>query len=164
MLWMGEGIMGDWKMLLAFVLCCVFPFALVVMGLGRGYRQAVTAFAVRSVQSNYKLSEQTASGQKKALLKKEMQRFFGTPMYFWNAGIGLIMLLAAGAASLVMREKLLAYVEMAGYPFSLLPMAAAVIGFCLCTCPITAPSISLEGKYLWILRNPPIEESSPALG
>ena len=105
MLWMGEGIMGDWKMLLAFVLCCVFPFALVVMGLGRGYRQAVTAFAARSVQSNYKLSEQTASGQRKALLKKEMQRFFGTPMYFWNAGIGLIMLLAAGGASLVMRER-----------------------------------------------------------
>ena len=160
MLWMGEGIMGNWKMLLAFVLCCVFPFALVVIGLGRGYRQAVTAFAVRSVQSNYKLSAQTASGQKKALLKKEMQRFFGTPMYFWNAGIGLIMLLAAGGASLVMREKLLAYVEMAGYPFPLLPMAAAVIGFCLCTCPITAPSISLEGKYLWILRESPIEESS----
>lgn len=45
MLWMGEGIMGDWKMLLVFVLCCVFPFALVVIGLGRGYRQAVTAFA-----------------------------------------------------------------------------------------------------------------------
>lgn len=160
MLWMGEGIMGNWGLLLVFVLCCVFPFALVVMGLGRGYRQAVTAFTARSVQSNYKLSAQTASGPKKALLKKEMQRFFGTPMYFWNAGIGLIMLLAAGAASLVMREKLLAYVEMAGYPFPLLPMAAAVIGFCLCTCPITAPSISLEGKYLWILRESPIEESS----
>ena len=43
---------------------------------------------------------------------------------------------------------------------TMLPMAAAVIGFCLCTCPITAPSISLEGKYLWILRESPIEESS----
>ncbi len=43
---------------------------------------------------------------------------------------------------------------------TMLPMAAAVIGFCLCTCPITAPSISLEGKYLWILWESPIEESS----
>ena len=159
-LWMGEGIMGDWGMLLAFVLCCVFPFALMVMGLGRVYRQAVTAFAAQSVQSNYRLSAQTASGQKKALLKKEMKRFFGTPMYFWNAGMGLIMLLAAGAAALIMRDKLLAYVEMAGYSMPLLPMAAAVIGFCLCTCPIAAPSISLEGKYLWILRESPMEESS----
>ncbi|MCI9361511.1 MAG: ABC transporter permease [Hungatella sp.] len=159
-LWMGEGIMGEWGLLLAFVLCCALPFALVVIGLGRVYRQAVTAFAVQSVQSNYRLSVQNASGQKKALLKKEMKRFFGTPMYFWNAGMGLIMLLAAGAASLIMRDKLLAYVEMAGYPMPLLPVAGAVIGFCLCTCPIAAPSISLEGKYLWILRESPIEESS----
>lgn len=42
----------------------------------------------------------------------------------------------------------------------MLPMAAAVIVFCLCICPIAAPSISLEGKYLWILRESPIEESS----
>ena len=113
-------------------------------GLGRVYRQAVTAFAARSVQSNYKLSAQSASSQKKALLRKETQRFWGTPMYFWNAGLGLIMLLAAGSASLEMREKLLAFVGMDGFP--LLPVTAAVICFCLCTCPIAAPSVSLEGK------------------
>ena len=158
LLWMGEGILGDWGLLLAFAACCVIPFALVVFGLGRVYRQAVTAFAARSAQSNYKLSAQSASSQKKALLRKEAQRFFGTPMYFWNAGLGLIMLLAAGAASLVMREKLLAFVGMDGFP--LLPMAAAVICFCLCTCPIAAPSVSLEGKYLWILREAPMPGST----
>ncbi len=158
LLWMGEGILGDWGLLLAFAACCVIPFALVVFGLGRVYRQAVTAFAARSAQSNYKLSAQSASSQKKALLRKEAQRFFGTPMYFWNAGLGLIMLLAAGAASLMMREKLLAVVGMDGFP--LLPMAAAVICFCLCTCPIAAPSVSLEGKYLWILREAPMPGST----
>lgn len=113
-------------------------------GLGRVYRQAVTAFAARPAQSNYKLSAQSASNQKKALLRKETQRFWGTPMYFWNAGLGLIMLLAAGSASLEMREKLLAFVGMDGFP--LLPVTAAVICFCLCICPIAAPSVSLEGK------------------
>ncbi|MEY8420972.1 hypothetical protein AALA83_17080 [Oscillospiraceae bacterium 44-5] len=158
LMWMGEGILGDWRLLLAFAACCVIPFALVVFGLGRVYRQAVTAFAARSAQSNYKLSAQSASSQKKALLRKEAQRFFGTPMYFWNAGLGLIMLLAAGAASLVMREKLLAFVGTEDFP--LLPMAAAVICFCLCTCLIAAPSVSLEGKYLWILREAPMPGST----
>ena len=96
LLWMGEGIMGDWGLLLAFAACCVISFALVVFGLGRVYRQAVTAFAARAAQSNYKLSTQSVSSQKKALFRKEAQRFFGTPMYFWNAGLGLILLLAAG--------------------------------------------------------------------
>lgn len=156
--WMGEGIMGDWSLLLAFAACCIVPFVLVVFGLGQVYRQAVTAFATRSAQSNYKLSAQSASSQKKALLRKEAQRFFGTPMYFWNAGLGLILLLAAGVGSLVMREKLLAFIDMAGDSIPLLPMAAAVICFCLCTCPVAAPTVSLEGKYLWILREAPMTD------
>ncbi len=158
-LWMGDGILGDWKLLLAFVACCVIPFVLVVVCLGRVYRQAVTAFAARSARNDYKLSAQSASGQTKALLAKEAKRFFGTPMYMWNAGLGLIMLVAAGIAAVVMRDDLRAFIAMTGGLLPVLPMAAVVMGFCLCTCVITAPAISLEGKYLWILREAPMEES-----
>ena len=159
-LWMGDGILGDWKLLLAFVACCAIPFALVVFGLGKVYRQAVTAFAARSARNDYKLSAQSASGQTKALLAKEAKRFFGTPMYLWNCGLGLIMLLAAGVAALVMRDDLRAFIAMTGGLLPVLPIAAAVMGFCLCTCIITAPAISLEGKYLWILREAPMDESA----
>ena len=159
MLWMADGIMGDWGLLLAFAACCIVPFALVVFVLGKVYRQAVTAFAARSARNDYKLSAQSASGQKKALLVKEAKRFFGTPMYLWNAGIGLIMLLAAGVAALVMRNDLRDFIGLLGGELPVLPLAAATMGFCLCTCTITAPAISLEGKYLWILREAPMRES-----
>lgn len=158
LLWMADGILGDWGRLLAFAACCIVPFALVVLGLGKVYRKAVTAFASRSARNDYRLQAQSASGQKKALLKKEAKRFFGTPMYFWNSGIGLIMLLAAGIAALVMREKLLAFAALTGLP--VLPIAALVMGFCLCTCLIAAPSVSLEGRYLWILREAPLAEGA----
>ena len=116
-----------------------------------------TAFAARSARNDYKLSAQAASGQKKALLAKEARRFFGTPMYFWNSGLGLIMLVGMGVAALVMRSTLRMYLGLLeGFP--VLPMAAAVMGFCLCTCVIAAPSISLEGRYLWILREAPVGE------
>ena len=159
MLWMADGIMGDWGLLAAFAACCVVPFALVVFGLGRVYRQAVTAFAARSARNDYKLAAQSASGQKKALLVKEAKRFFGTPMYMWNTGIGLIMLVAAGIAALVMRNDLRGFIALTEGELPVLPLAAAVMGFCLCTCVITAPAISLEGKYLWILREAPLDES-----
>lgn len=151
--------MGDWGLLLAFAVCCAVPFVLVVFGLGRVYRQAVTAFQARAARNDYRLSAQSASGQKKALLVKEARRFFGTPMYFWNAGLGLVMLLAAGAAALVMRDDLRELARMIG-PSMALPMAGVVIGFCLCTCTITAPSISIEGRYLWVLREAPIKEET----
>ena len=160
LLWMADGIMGDWGLLLAFAVCCAVPFALVVFGLGRVYRQAVTAFAARSARNDYKLSAQSALGQRKALLAKEAKRFFGTPMYLWNAGIGLIMLLAAGVAALVMRDQLREFIAMAEGALPVLPMAAAVIGFCLSSCPIAAPSVSLEGKCLWILREAPVDEGT----
>ena len=35
MLWMADGILGDWGKLLAFAACCIIPFVLVVFGLGR---------------------------------------------------------------------------------------------------------------------------------
>lgn len=158
MLWMADGILGDWGKLLAFAACCAVPFALVVFGLGKVYRQAVTAFAARSARNDYKLSAQAASGQKKALLVKEARRFFGTPMYLWNAGIGLIMLVGMGVAALVMQGKLDETIAMMGGALPVMPIAAAVMGFCLCTCVIAAPSISLEGRYLWILREAPVGE------
>lgn len=142
MLWMAEGILGDWGRLLAFAACCVLPFALVVLGLGRVYRKAVTAFAARSARNDYKLSAQTASGQKKALLKKEARRFFGTPMYLWNAGIGLILLLAAGIAALVMKDELRGMLGMAeGFPA--LPMAAGGDGFL----PVHLPHHRALGEF-----------------
>ena len=158
MLWMADGIMGEWGKLLLFAACCILPFALVVFGLGRVYRQAVTAFAARSARSDYKLSAQSASGQKKALLDKEAKRFFGTPMYFWNSGLGLIMLVAMGVAALVMQEDLRMYLGLLGDMMPVMPMAALVMLFCLSMSAIAAPSISLEGKYLWILREAPVGE------
>ena len=160
LLWMADGILGDWGLLLAFAGCCVIAFGLVVFVLGRVYRKAVTAFAARSARHDYKLSAQSASGQKKALLVKEARRFFGTPMYLWNAGLGLVMLIAAGVAALVMREKLLEFIAMTEGALPLLPLAAAMMGFCLSMCTIAAPSVSLEGKYLWILREAPVDEGT----
>ena len=71
----------------------------------------------------------------------------------------MVMLVVAGVAALVMREKLLEFIAMAEGALPVLPLAAAVMGFCLSTCAIAAPSISLEGKYLWILREAPVDES-----
>jgi len=161
LVWMGDGIMGDWGKLLAFMACCLLPFAAVVFGLGKVYRKAVTAFQARSAASDYKLSAQTASGQAKALLKREAKRFFGTPMYFWNCGLGLIMLLAAGAAALVKQQDLRAMVDMlggVGLDGLALPLAALVVFFCLGTCLITPAAFSLEGRCFWILREAPVTE------
>ena len=158
--WMADGILGSWGRLAGFVLCCVVPFVLMVVVLGKVYRRAVTAFQSQSARSDYKLSAQKGAGPVKALLAKEAKRFFGMPSYFWNAGLGLVLLLVMGVAALVKRADLLALLEQAGGVLPMLPLCGAVMGFCLSTCAITAPSVSLEGRYFWILKEAPLEEGT----
>lgn len=160
LVWMGDGILGNWGLLLAFVGCCILAFALVVWILGRVYRRAVTAFQSRSVGKNYKLSAQSASGRTRALLGKETKRFFGTPMYFWNAGMGLVFLLVLSILAVIQSGSLRELLTLFGDGFPTLAVAAAVVAFLLSTCVISAPSFSLEGRYLWILREAPVEEKT----
>lgn len=160
LVWMADGILDSWGLLLAFAACCVVPFLLVVVLLGKGYRRAVTAFRSQSARSDYKLSAQKGAGQKKALLLKEAKRFFSTPGYFWNAGLGLILLLVMGVAALIKGGDLLDILNLMGGQLPVMPLCGAAMGFCLSTCAITAPSVSLEGKCFWILREAPMAEGT----
>lgn len=157
-IWMGKGILGDWSSLAAFAAVCVVPAALVIFLLGKGYRRAVTAFSAVSARSDYQLSGQRASGQLRALVAKEARRFFGTPAYFWNCGMGLIMLVAMGVFALVKSGDLGLFLGEMELGELVLPLLCAAIGFCLALCPISAPSFSLEGKQLWLLREAPVRE------
>ncbi len=160
LLWMADGVLGDWGLLLAFLACCAIPFALVALVLGKGYRRAVTAFQTRTARSDYRLTAQSAAGQRKALLRKEAKRFFGTPIYFWNGGLGLIFLLVLGGAAVVKRGDLQALLSQLNGMLPVAPLAGAVMGFCLSMTVVCAPSVSLEGQCLWILREAPVREKT----
>lgn len=161
--WMGQGILGDWRQLGLFALACTLPFALMIICFGKLYRKAVTLFASMSARSDYQLTTQRTNGQIKALLKKEAQRFFGTPNYFWNYAMGLIMLMVLAILAAIKRENLASLFDLVGGEMDkmlLVPIIAAYVGFCLSMSPICAPSVSLEGKNLWVLKSAPIRTNA----
>ena len=70
-----------------------------------------------------------------------------------------MMLVALGVLAVVKKADLAQTLAMMGEISAFaLPIACAVVGFCLCMCPISAPSFSLEGKYLWLLKEAPVTE------
>lgn len=93
-----------------------------------------------------------------ALRRKEFGRFFASPNYMLNCGMGLLMLPIAAVALLikghVVREAL---VELMGSA----DQATVLLGAGLCLLAtmndMAAPSVSLEGKSLWLLQSLPIE-------
>ena len=164
--WMGDAVMGDWAALGKLALVCVLPCAAVVYGLGRCYRKVVSAFASKSARGDYRLTAQRSAGCFRALLGKEARRYFGTPIYLWNTGLGPLLLAGAGVAAIVKRADIeLLLSELLGQTgaipqlnWLIVAVGWALAGFCLSLSAISAPSFSLEGKQLWILRAAPVGE------
>lgn len=146
---------GDLLQLLALYALCLIPFLAVVWLFAWQYKSMITRLSTHRTRSDYKLGKLSASGQRGALLRKEARRWFGTPSYVFNTGIGLLMLPGAGIAALIYRESIAQFLTMAR-GLSLAPLLMVGIGFCLSTVAITGSSISLEGKQLWLLQCAPV--------
>lgn len=92
----------------------------------------------------------------RALLRREWKRFVSSPSYILNCALGALMAPVAAVALVIRREALLALTEAPGIG-ALLPMAL-LLGLCFISATniLTAPSISLEGKSLWVLQSLPV--------
>lgn len=111
-----------------------------------------------SAKSVYKAKRIAKKSPSRALFGKELARFTSSSSYMLNCGIGTIImpiaaivLLAKGSTFIPVLEKNFA-ANQAAIPvlFAAMTIAAASLN------DITAPSISLEGRNLWIAQSLPI--------
>ena len=103
-----------------------------------------------------KAAKARSAGQ--ALLRREFARFTSTPQYMLNCGLGVLLLPAAGIALLIKGDLLVETLESV---FGARPGSAAVL-FVAAVCmlasmnDISTPSVSLEGKSLWLVKSMPV--------
>ena len=99
-----------------------------------------------------------ASSQDAALYRRELARLTSSSGYMLNAGLGLVFELVLAVLAIVKRQELLAALTAipdlreAAAPILLLAcmMVSGMVFF-------TASSVSLEGKYYWIVRSMPVK-------
>jgi ABC-2 type transport system permease protein len=132
------------------------PFIVLCAALSFGYRTLWSrSRAVRKTRRG-KLSFGVGSPFS-TLLRKEYARYFSSVMYLLNSSIGMILMtlftVFSGAGGKQLRE-LEAYFP----PDSKILFVLLVFGFVLAVTNTTAPSISLEGKSLWIVKSWPVGE------
>lgn len=155
--WAYNGMRGDYLNYLYFVLISIIPFFIFTRLIGIFYLKANTKFATSNNKSNYKMEELVVKSQGFTLNKKELRRYFNSPMYVLNTIVGpvlstiMLVLLAVSAGPTL---------EEAGIPLEdlsfLAPIVVAAIVFSLGITSTTASSISIEGKQFWILKSSPI--------
>ncbi len=93
-----------------------------------------------------------------ALLAKEFSRFTSSASYMLNCGMGILFLIATGVMLLVMgREFLkLAAQALSGRQDSIAVLLCVMICMIAAMNDMAAPSVSLEGKSIWIPQSLPV--------
>lgn len=99
-----------------------------------------------------------AKNQEMSLLVREFRRLASSAVYMLNCSLGTLLMIILAVVCLVKGQYITDMVsKMPGLPAGIL-----VFGACIAVCAaasmndLTAPSISLEGKTLWIVRSLPV--------
>lgn len=155
---MGLAMEGDGGALLLFAGICFVLLGIVFGILSAGFLKLLTT---RRGVAKIEYREKTVKfrGCRGALFAREAARFWNCSVYLLNCGLGAV-LLAAGAVIAVVKKDFLALI-FTGIPVeekTVIPMlAGAVICMIAAMDAVTASSVSLEGKNLWILQSLPLK-------
>ena len=122
------------------------------------YQAILSSLQSRLIRNDYRLTKVKEEGPFGAMLKKEIGRLFSTPSYLFNAGVGVVLLLAAGVWMTVMKDQMALLMEVAGHELAD-PVLLGGMAFLLATVYPTAVSISLEGRTIWLLKEAPLKPS-----
>lgn len=143
--------------LVLFLLFATVPFAVVYSFLAHNFIR-ITTIKKGSARIKYKEKSLKVSSAKTALLQKELRRFASHPLYILNASLGAIFSLAFAVGLIIYRD--LPYYLIKDFPqlaTYVNPMMITAICFLTATNIISAPSLSLEGKSIWILQSFPVD-------
>ncbi len=148
---------GDIPAMLIFTAASAIVFLLVCWLLTRGFIDVATA-SVPAVKTRSRQKNEKRYSVPSALLRREFARFTSSPNYMLNCALGIIMLAAAGILLLVKGTDILEQIEnmMPEYPALVPVLLCALICMLASMNDMATPSVSLEGRSLWILQSLPV--------
>ena len=142
--------------LLTSILICVVPFALMAWLLSRNFVKIV-AGQKQIRRKKYVARRLKSSSNYSALLKKEAKHFFGNPMYLLNGGLGYILMIGIAVFSIFEMDQLDTVLQQIPQLHTFkMPICLFILCFMGATGLISAPSVSVEGKTLWLLKVIPV--------
>ena len=143
--------------IILFLVISILAFVLFSLIVGFKFKTINTIMSSNYTKSNYKIGKLEQTSPFIALYSKEMKRYFSSTLYVMNTGFGIVMMSMGAVATLFMSKEALAKVldapGISRYIGTLVPI---FVSMCVAMTCVTACSISLEGKNLWILKESPL--------
>lgn len=166
--WFGSAIGNENALHLLFVvLISVGVFAAVYFALSRVFIKLAT-MNKGAAKHVYTEKKSKNKGADSALLRREFYRFVTSASYMMNQGLGLLFMVGLTVFAFVKRADGITAVsrvisEMLGEGADPAKYLAPIMSFVLCFMNamvlISAPSVSMEGKSLWIAQSMPVDGS-----
>ena len=164
---MGKGCAGDPGSFLIFAVICLVLFAIVYYVLSRTFIKIATR-TEKQHTVEYKEKKANAQSIPNALFRKELKHYLASPAYLLNCSMGTLFIVVAAVALLIKAGAVREVLDMLtqqlggslfGAPISGLLMLAlaAILCFFASSNDITAPSIALDAKTLWLSKSLPVE-------
>jgi ABC-2 type transport system permease protein len=143
--------------LLLFIILSICLFVLFSFIFSLSYKSICTRMLntdIKNVKTQKTIKVNSISN---ALLKKEISRYFSLPIYVLNTGIGAILIIILAISALFNLGGLFQQLQVLNLNNNdMLGIVITIISSCMILTCTTAPSISLEGNTLWIIKSSPI--------
>lgn len=154
---MGRGAEGDALSLLLFTVIVLAVFAVIWLVLSRSFLKLASSGS-GTVKRKYRETSVKIRNVSGALLSKEIRHLLSSATYMLNCCLGTLILIVIAAAAIIKRSFILEVMS----SFSIgnegiIPLIACAL-ICMTSSmnDITAPSVSLEGKSIWLMQSLPV--------
>ncbi len=159
---LGQGCVGAWPYMLATIGIAVVVFAGVYALLSATFLSTTLSGSRRKRRRAAAQMPARVHSPRGAIVLKEWRKFLGCPVYLTNMGLGIVLTVALTVAGLIFRGKLLEISVLLENWVGLI--VCGLLAFLSSTMCISTPSVSLEGKNLWIVKSMPISSRDILLG
>lgn len=130
-------------------------FALVCILIARSFLKLATSSGAVAKKKQSRAIILKQSSIDAALLKKEFRRFTSSSVYMLNCGLGILLLILCGIL-LVVKGGALAQITADAIDGIIPAMFCALICMIASMNDMATPSVSLEGKSIWLLQSLPV--------
>ena len=153
----GRMAEGDWTAMALVSAAVVLLTAMTWLLLSRSFLRLATSGGSTG-KARYREKKARVRSLPAALLGKECRRFVSSPNYMLNCGMGVLMIPAAGVLLLLKGGEWLGLLKavLPGADSVLAALAISVACLLASMNDMAAPSVSLEGKSLWVLQSLPV--------
>jgi len=154
----GLAAMGDGRSAAILFASAALLGVLCWLALRRGFVRRSDAAGLPAEETRFSRAFHTVRSPERALLGKELRRFTASGLYMMNCGLGTVLLVAGGVVLLVKGAALAEVLPQTfgGHPGTMAALVCTAVCMIVSSNNMAAPSVSLEGRQLWILRSLPV--------